>query len=125
MIYMEVSFKSALSIHRSGNITNAIHHYHELLKKIPNNFELLHLLGIAYGQQKEFSHSLEYLKQALIHDPTHHGLLSNIGTAYKGLNKYNEALKYFQKALKICPGMCSTLNNIGSLFHLYKINLYQ
>ena len=68
---------------------------------------------------KDFTHSLEYLKQALISDATHHGLLSNIGTAYKGLNKYNEALDYF-KSLKICPGMCSTLNNIGSLYFKQK-----
>ena len=33
IIYMEISLKSALSIHRSGNINDAIRHYHQLLEK--------------------------------------------------------------------------------------------
>ena len=61
---MHSKFESAISLFQSGQLNKANNICSEILKDEPNNFEILHLLGIIFFQEKKYDLSVEYIKKA-------------------------------------------------------------
>lgn len=112
---MQLTISEILKKHQQGDIHEALQNYHTLLKTEEKNIELLQLIGIAYGQLKEYKFAIEYLLQAHTLDPTNLSIINNLGNSYKGLKENDQALLYFQKVLNLAPGHVATLVNMGSL----------
>ena len=90
---MHSKFESAISLFQSGQLTKANKICSEILKDEPNNFEILHLLGIISFQEKKYDLSVEYIKKALKINPEQGEANNNLGIALKELKKFKKASK--------------------------------
>ena len=62
---MNPKFEYLFSLFQKGQIEKAIEECLNFLKKEPNNFDILHLLGIIFFQKKKYKLSIEYIEKAI------------------------------------------------------------
>ena len=113
---MTDNLDKALELHKLGKLKEAKKIYNELLKKDPNNFKLINLLGVIYLQLKNYSEAIVLINRAININPNHHALYNNLGVAYKELEKYEDAIKNFKQATKLNPNYAEAFNNLGIIF---------
>ncbi|MDB5272844.1 MAG: lipoprotein [Chitinophagaceae bacterium] len=101
------SFSHLMSLaqrsHQKGDLPMAINLYKEALKVIPKQPDALHLLGIAYCSQQNFSQGIIYLEKAATALPDHAVVLTNLSNAYLKVEEYSKALPLLQKSVTIKP----------------------
>jgi predicted TPR repeat methyltransferase len=121
--FMKDLYFTALREHQQGNVELAKELYKNILKDDPDNYDVLHLLGILYSQQQEHLKALEFMKEALAIEPNSHALHNSMGNVLKNLKRYEEAITHYQKALQLKPDNASVHNNLGTVFyHLKRID---
>jgi len=113
---MTENLDKGLELHKLGKLKEAKKIYNELLKKDPNNFKLINLLGVIYLQLKNYSEAIVLINRAININPNHHALYNNLGVAYKELEKYEDAIKNFKRATKLNPNYAEAFNNLGIIF---------
>ena len=80
-------FNRAADLHRKGNLSVAERLYLKILKARPDQFEVLHLLGILRHQQGRFTEALTSYDKALRIKPRSADTLSNRGSTLRVLNR--------------------------------------
>jgi predicted O-linked N-acetylglucosamine transferase (SPINDLY family) len=113
----------AITLHKLGKLLEAKKIYKKILKKNPNNFEIINLLGVISLQSKKYDEAIILIKEALKINPNHHSLYNNLGVAYKELKKNDIAIKNFKKAIELNPNYAEAYNNLGIIFK--NINQYE
>jgi predicted TPR repeat methyltransferase/Flp pilus assembly protein TadD len=106
--------KQAAGLHRKGDLAAAERLYSKLLKARPDQFNVLHLLGILRHQQGRYTEALSPLGAALKINPTFLPALLNYAVVLQALNRPAEALASYYKALAIKPDCAEALNNRGN-----------
>jgi protein O-GlcNAc transferase len=81
------------------------------LKKNPNSFDALHLLGFLRYEQGRHADALKLISKALKLNPRAADALSHYGMILRKLKRHQEALAYYDKALAIKPDYADALNN--------------
>jgi predicted TPR repeat methyltransferase len=117
---MKNTLDTALKHHQQGDIEAAKEIYLQLLDPQKKQHELLHLIGMCYGQTGEFHQAKHFLEQALTlqsEDATIHNSLANI---LKHLKQKDLAIHHYQIALKLKPFNPTTHNNLGLLHYQNK-----
>lgn len=97
-----------------GEYQKIIEFYHELIKKFPDNIELLSNLGFFYDEIEEFEKAIEIYDKALKICPQNEYLLNNKGNSLLNLDKQDDAIYYFKKATEINPFYPMAWNNLGT-----------
>ncbi len=110
-------FQQALQQHQSGNVTDAIQHYQVLLKKHPQEAQIIYLLGTAYCQSGQLPQAIETLQQAIQLNPSNAFAYNNLGNALQEQKRKQEALECYQQAIKIKPDYVSAFYNQGNLLN--------
>lgn len=116
-------FDAALSNHKSNELYKSKKVYEELLKKFPEQPDILNLYATLLLQIKDYNKSKEVflLLENLVKD--NHLILNNIGVLYKNTYQYDLALEYFNKTLNIKPDYTGAiLNKINTLILKNSIN---
>ena len=98
---MNLKFKEAIDLHRKGQLEEAKKVCLEVLKLEPNNFNILHLLGIIAFQKKNYKVSDELISKAIKINPDFADAYTNHGIVLKRLNKLEDALRSWDKAIKL------------------------
>ena len=111
-------YTTALKEHQAGNLEAAKTLYFTSLKANPNNADVLHLLGMLFAQQQDFSKAQHYLDQALQFNSQSPTFLNSMGNVLKYLQRYEDAMQHYQKALLLQPNNPPLHNNIGNIFSL-------
>ena len=70
------AIQSAFKYHREGKLNQAEYLYKKILKKIPDNPDILNKLGELYCQVANYDLAIKYIRKTLQFGPT------NIATAY-------------------------------------------
>ena len=73
------AIQSALENQRKGNLKEAEFLYKKILKKQPDNPDVLHMLGVLFSELANYDLAIKYIKRALQFGP------SNIASAYHDL----------------------------------------
>jgi predicted O-linked N-acetylglucosamine transferase (SPINDLY family) len=107
-------FDQAYALHLQGQLNAAETAYQALLQRHPNDFDLLHLLGMIQGQRGNFTEAAALVKQALAIDPGSMAALSTFGNCLRGLHRHSEALACYDKALAVQPDNADALCNRGA-----------
>ena len=112
------SIQKIKQLHSAGNIDKAIKLSSQLLKKNPNNYQLLHTHATLHNQAGIFKTALKsYLKLHRLNQ-SEISIILSIGTCFSKTGEYQSSLNYFLKALKIKPYDPGIMMNIGVLYRL-------
>ena len=110
---MHPKFKEAMNFHKNGELKKANDLCLEVLKKEPNNFDILHLLGVIAFKNKNYKISYDFLNKAVKINPDNAESHNNLGIVFKKLNKFDDALKSWNQSIKIKPDFIQAYNNRG------------
>ncbi len=108
----------AITQHQQGHWKKAEQLYHTLLAETPENADILHLIGILYGQIGQFDSAQEYLERALsfsADNPTFHNSMANVK---KRLDDIDSAIFHYKTAIKLQPSSTTAHNNLAILMTL-------
>lgn len=103
-----------LALHESGRIAEAETIYRQVLSTAPDNFNALHLLGVATFQKGDPRQSIELITKALTIDQTQAAAHTNLGNAYHALGDLNAAIACYDRALSIAPHHLAAHLNRGN-----------
>ena len=110
-------FQDAVALHRAGQLDKARKLYEQVLVRVPNQVDSLHLLGVLATQRGDFTTAIKLIKRAIDQKKATPvaEFHNNIGAAYKGLGKRKDAAHHFGLAARLKPSYAEAFNNLGSV----------
>ena len=108
-----LDFQEAIALHRQGRLSEAEQYYAAVLGQDQQDFDALHLLGLARYQQGRAVEALQLIAAALRAGPHSVDVLSNYGLVLAALGRHEEALVNFDRALALDCDHANALNNRG------------
>ena len=87
--------------------------YQRLGKKAQNDVEALFLVGIAYGQLKEYEAALDSFQRVIALNPSMPAVYQNMGLALKELGRPQDAITAFRKAVQLKPDFIDAWCGLG------------
>ena len=110
-------FSNALAHHRAGKFDKAEKLYKEVLSRVPDQVDCLHLLGVLATQRGEYSVAIQFINRAIDQKKSKPvaEFHNNIGAAYKGLGQKKEAIHHFGLAARLKPDYAEAFNNLGTV----------
>ena len=108
------SLQQALFAHQNGDLVEAARLYKVILRKQPDHFDALNLLGMVEGQRGRWDKAERLISDALKRNDRIAEVWSNLGNVQHQRGRYEEAIKSFDRALDLDPGHPTALNNRGN-----------
>ena len=108
-------FAEALALHQAGRLEDAEKIYQRVLKKIPDHFDALHLLGVVFHQRGNHARAVRQIDLALKRSPQNHSALNNRGIALVELKRFDEALATLDRAIAARPDYAEAHSNRGNV----------
>ena len=106
--------QEAVQLHQQGRLRDAEKLYARALKAQPENFDALHLLGLAKAQGGQMGEAFRLMSAALKINGHAPELLMNFANVLHALKRDAEALDCLDKALALRPGDPDALLNRGN-----------
>ncbi len=110
---VERRYESARRAHAEGRLKEAERHCRWILKRHPEQPEVLHLLALVMKDGGRLSAAVDYLERALKVRPNDPLCLNNLGNVLKEQDRVAEAVSRYQAALALDPGYLSAHYNLG------------
>ena len=108
-------FAEALALHQAGRLADAEKIYQRVLKKSPDHFDSLHLLGVVFHQRGKHALAVRQIDLALRRNPQNAFALNNRGIALVELQRLDEALASFDRAIAARPDYAEAHSNRGNV----------
>lgn len=108
------AFAHALDCHRRGLLDEAQKGYRRILKRHPNHFDALHMLGVCEKQLGHHEAALRLIKQALLVDSRSAAAHSNLGSLLMDLKRFEEAVASCNVAIEMDPRLVDAHYNRGN-----------
>jgi len=120
---MKSKFDEALTLFQNGQLNKAKDICLEIIKIQPNNFDILHLLGLIAFQTKNYLKSVEIINKAIQIKPDYAEIYDFRAIVLIHLKKFEEAVESWNHAIKIKPDYAEAHYNRGNaLVELNKID---
>lgn len=105
-------YLQAQQLQQSGFLNEAEKLYLNILKKLPEQSDCLHYLGLIWMQKGDDRQAASYLQKSLEsgHNPIY---FSNYGMFLSRQGKHSEAIKQYKKAVEIQPDYAEAWFNLG------------
>jgi len=113
---LERLFQEAVAKYNSGQYSEAAASLEKILPKLPNNFELQELLGLAYSAQSDDAKANPHLEKAVRLKPTSTAAHTNLAANLTRLGKIDLAEAQFKKAAELDPKSYDTNHNLGEAY---------
>ena len=111
----ELMFQNAVKLHQDGQLDQAENLYRQILETVPEQPDVLNLLGLiaqAKGAQDE---ACRLFMQAIRAKPTEASFYYNLAFSFKLNGKPKEALENFHKVTELAPEIKEAYNEIALL----------
>jgi tetratricopeptide (TPR) repeat protein len=108
------TMQEAVALHQQGRLREAERLYARVLKAMPDNFDALHLLGLAKTQDGQMGEAFRLMSAALKINPKAPDAWMNLSNVLHALKRDAEALDCLDKALALRPGDLDALYNRGN-----------
>jgi predicted O-linked N-acetylglucosamine transferase (SPINDLY family) len=105
----------AVAYHRSGDLARAQAGYKKVLKKRPNHFDALHMLGLSEHQSGDVQSAERLLRRALQVDPQSAAARCALAAALAALQWHAEALACYDDLIALKPDFVDAHLNRGKL----------
>ena len=96
--------QEAVALHQQGRLREAEKLYARVLKAAPDNFDALHLLGLAKAQGGQMGEAFRLMSAALKINAKAPDAWMNLANVLHALKRDAEALDCLDKALALRPG---------------------
>ncbi len=93
--------EAAVRLHRAGRLREAAAAYHEILRRTPDDPDLMQLLGVVLAQLGNHEEGAELLARSLEIKPDRPTVLLNLAQALRALGREEEALSCCDRALSL------------------------
>lgn len=104
----------AVAAQRAGQVDKAAGLYTAVLRKRPDEFDALHMLGLIEYQRGRLPEALKLITAALRNRAGSIDAWSNLGLVLHAQRDYAKALDAFDRALALKPDHAEVLNNRGT-----------
>jgi predicted O-linked N-acetylglucosamine transferase (SPINDLY family) len=94
-----------LHMHQAGKLVEARKLYALALERAPDNFDALHLAGVAAYQAGDLATAHALIDEALARNPHHPHAHSNRGSVLRDLGQLDAALSAYDRALELRPDL--------------------
>jgi tetratricopeptide (TPR) repeat protein len=106
--------EEALLHHRKGELREAAKLYERVLKKAPQHFDALHLLGLVNAQQGRMGEAFRLMSAALKLNPNAPDAWSNLANVLRALRQGEQALAAVERALALRPADLTLMQQRGA-----------
>lgn len=107
-------FRKAVELHQSGLLDEAEPLYRYVVKKLPANFDALHLLGLLEVQRGRPNVAVHFIQQAIKINPASVEALNHLGNAYLDLDRPEDALNCYDRAISLKEDLAPSHVNRGN-----------
>ena len=108
-------FTRALAFHRLGQLAEAQAGYKQVLKKRPNHFDALHMLGLCEHHSGNAEIAARLLWRALLLDPQSAAAHSDLSIVLIALQRLDEALAHCDQAIALKADFVNAHYNRGTV----------
>lgn len=103
----------AVRHHRAGRLPDAIAAYRKVLRITPQNFDALHMLGVALSQAGQDGDGIATLREAIKLNPASTAARGNLAQALLKARRFEEALPLYSALVSLGPGTDSAFAGLG------------
>ena len=111
---LEAKLSEGLALHQQGRLDDAARIYQAVLKRQPNHFDALHLLGMAALQSKRTVLGVNLLRRAIGLNGSNAAVHVTLGNGLRDLGRLDEALASFDTAITLTPDYARGWYNRGN-----------
>ncbi len=97
----------------SGQLEEAMNHFHRVLQIDPGNADAYNNLGLALSKTGPLEEAIIHYRRALQIDPDNADAYNNLGLAFVKDGQFDEAVVQYRRALQIDPDNVKIYNNLG------------
>jgi Tfp pilus assembly protein PilF len=109
-------YNNALTLQSQGQIHPSLQQCEIILKKFPDFFPALQLVGTIFCEVKDYIQALNYFSKAVKADKKNPGIYSNRGNVYQFLKQYDLAFKDFDKAISLKKNFAEAYYNKANCY---------
>jgi tetratricopeptide (TPR) repeat protein len=113
---LDRAFQAAVSQYDSGHYAEAAEQLEELVRQVPQSFDVHELLGMVYAAESQESKANDHLAKAVRLKPDSAAARTNLATNLVHLGKVAPAEAEFKKAVELDPGSYDTNHNLGEIY---------
>ena len=113
---LDAAFQAALSQYNSGHYAEAASQLEELVRQVPQSFDVHELLGMVYAAESQDSQANDHLAKAVRLKPESAEARTNLATNLVHMGKVATAETEFRKAVELDPASYDTNHNLGEIY---------
>ncbi|MDY7007566.1 MAG: tetratricopeptide repeat protein, partial [Cyanobacteriota bacterium] len=113
--FYNAQMKQALKKYKSGNWKETVSICQKIVKKQPNNFLALELLGVCAYQSGEIEQAIAYYRESLKVNPNYAETHNNLAVALQDNQEIDAALNHCQTAINFRPNYPEAWHNLGRI----------
>src|SRR5690242_274035 len=116
-------FQQGLDLHARGSLAEAERVYRLVLSQVPQNAEVLQVLGTLCAQQRRNGEALTFLAQAIAHNALSAPLFVVFANVLAAVGRIDDALANYDTAIRIDRGCAQAFDGRGTA--LYVLRRYE
>jgi tetratricopeptide (TPR) repeat protein len=113
---LDRDFQAALAQYNEGKFAEAAAKLENLVRDVPQSFEVQELLGLVYSAQSRDAEANQHLDKAVRLQPDSAPARTNLAANLVRLEKLGLAKEQFQKAVELDPRNFDTNHNLGEFY---------
>jgi len=113
---LDREFQAAVAQYDSGNFAEAAAKLKELVRQVPESFEVHELLGLAYSAQSQDASANAHFEKAVRLNPNSAPARTNLAANLVRLGKLDRAGEQFKKAAELEPQNFDTNHNLAEFY---------
>jgi tetratricopeptide (TPR) repeat protein len=113
---LQRKFQEAVQLYDSNHLDEAAVRLEQLVRQVPQNFDVHELLGMVYSAQGRDADAIEHLQDAVRLKPNSAAARTNLATNLVRVHKLAPAEVEFKRALTLDPASYDTNHNLGEFY---------
>ena len=113
---LDREFQEAVAEYDSGHFAEAATQLEQLVRQVPDSFQVHELLGMVYSAQSQDTKAIAHLERAVELNPTSAAARTNLATNLVRSGKLALAESEFQKAIELDPRSYDSNHNLGEFY---------
>jgi len=110
------AMQTAFAHHQKGRAKEAETIYRKILKRYPDHFDALHMLGVLYLQRGNLDAAKTYIERAVVLNQKNGPAFFNLGNVYFQMRRFDDAVRCYRESITLNPGFAEAYFNLGNAF---------